>query len=81
MMPGRRCDFVSMQASMVFEKGYLLRPDRIAVVASSPRRGRRCRARVVAVSRTGRSVGPTTPLALAEKFTPFEFAVSGGRTE
>ena len=71
---------------MVFVKGFLGSPDRIAaaVVASSPRRGRRCRARVVAVSLSVSDVGRTgqcrtTPLALAENFTPFEFAVSGGR--
>ena len=72
---------------MVFVKGFLGSPDRIAaaVVASSPRRGRRCRAHVVvAVSLSvylGRGTGQcrTTPLALAENFTPFEFAVSGGR--
>ena len=39
MMPGLR-----FEASMVFVKGFLSSPDRIAaVVASSPRRGRRCR--------------------------------------
>ena len=69
------------EASMVFVKGVLSSPDRIAaVVASSPRRGRRCRARVVVavcLGRTGQC--RTTPLALAENFTPFEFAVSGGR--
>ena len=48
MMPGLRLD--CLEASMVFVKGFLSSPDRIAaVVASSPRRGRRCRARVVAV--------------------------------
>ena len=57
MMPGLR-----FEASMVFVKGFLGSPDRIAaaVVASSPRRGRRCRARVVAVSLSVSDVGPVS---------------------